>query len=221
LGLVVVAVATLAAIFYYQNTTSVYFVRFYPDAMYLDNAQPIALAGEKTDQSRQVITAIRRGKHIVHYEVTNADRYYAELAVNRGINNIELKFKELRLPSLLTRLDLTESKQALKNETFNYQLYGHNGEIIPYTAELTLQLNSEADSVSNDQFAGTLKLNNKVYDIALQYLSHKLSDKEAKHFAPVLVYQDDYHAYYYKYYLYKSTFEFEFYAVFKPVLAAK
>jgi class 3 adenylate cyclase len=221
LALVAIAVATLAAIFYYQNTSSVYFVRFYPDAMYLDNTQPIALAGEKTDQSRQVITEIKRGKHIVHYEVTNADRYYAELNINRGINNIELKFKELRLPSLLTRLDLTESKQAL----FNYQLYGHNGEIIPYTAELTLQLNSEADStnadVINDQFAGTLKLKNKIYNIASQHLTHKLSDTEAKHFATVLVYEDDYHAYYYKYYLYKSTFEFEFYAVFKPVLAAK
>ena len=222
LMLVAVSIATLAAIFYYKNTTSVYFVRFYPDAMYLDNAQPIALAGQKTDQSRQVITDIKRGKHIVHYEVTKSDRYYAELAINSGINNVELKFKELRLPSLLNRLDLTETKQALKHETDRYELYGHDGEKIPFIAELSLQTTSKADSnhadVINDQFSGALKINNKAYDIPPQHLTHRLSDTSAKRFAPVLIYQDEYHAYYYKYYAYKTTVEFEIYAEFKPVV---
>jgi class 3 adenylate cyclase len=225
LALVAIAIATLAAIFYYQNTTSVYFVRFYPDAMYLDNAQPIALAGEKTDQSRQVITEIKRGQHIVHYDVTKSDRYYAELNVNRGINNVELKFKELRLPDLLNRLDFNETKQLLKHEAASYELYGHNGEKIPFSADLSLQINSEVDKnnsdVINDQFEGSLKINNKVYDIAPQHFTHRLSDTEAKRFAPVLVYEDDYHAYYYKYYVYKTVFEFEFYAQFKSVLVQK
>jgi class 3 adenylate cyclase len=225
LMLVAVSIATLAAIFYYQNTTSVYLVRFYPDAMYLDNSQPIALAGQKTDQSRQVITDIKRGRHIVHYDVTKSDRYYADMNINSGINNIELKFKELRLPSLLNRLDLNETKQALKHETASYELYGHDGEKIPFIAELSLQLNSEVDSnntdVINDQFAGALKINNKVYDIAPQHFTHRLSDTEAKRFAPVLVYEDEYQAYYYKYYVYKTTVEFEIYAEFKPVITQK
>jgi class 3 adenylate cyclase len=221
LVLVTAAVATLAAMFYLQNTTSVYFVRFYPDAMYLDNTQPIALAGEKTDQSRQVITDIKRGRHIVHYEITKSDRYYAELTIKNGINNIEPKFKELRLPSLLNRLDLTENKQASKQEAASYELYGHDGEKIPFITELNLNATSVADKnnadIINNQFSGALKINNKVYDIAEQHFTHRLSDTEAKRFAPVLVYQDDYQAYYYKYYVYKSTVEFDFYGEFKPV----
>ena len=222
LVLVAASIATLAAIFYYKNTTSVYFVRFYPDAMYLDNSQPIALAGQKTDQSRQVITDIKRGKHIVHYEVTKSDRYYADLAINSGINNIELKFKELRLPSLKKFVSaLAKENKLSATENFNYQLYGYNGEKIPMTGEINLQITSYPDdkdrALIHDQYAGSLKINDKVYTIAQQSFTHKRSDTEAKRIEPVLIYQDEYHAYYYKYYAYQTTFDAEIYAVFKPV----
>lgn len=217
LALVAFAIATLGAMFYFQKS-EVYLVRFYPDSMYLDNLQPIALAGQKTDSSRRVINQIKRGKHIVHYDVTDSDRYYADLNIDYGVNNIELKFTEHRLPSLQNRLDLTETKQAVKNETFNYELYNNNGEKIPFTAEIKLQLNSIVDAdLAHDQYTGSLKINNKVYDIAPQSITHKLSDTEAQRFDPVLLYEDQYHAYYYKSYVYKTTFEVEIYAVFKPV----
>jgi class 3 adenylate cyclase len=224
LALVAFAIATLGAMFYFQKS-EVYLVRLYPEGLYLDNSQPVGLAGQKTDSSRRVINHIKRGKHIVHYDVTDSDRYYADLNIDSGINNIELKFKELRLPDLLNRLDLTTTKQATKNESFNYELYGQNGEKIPYTAELVIKLNSDVDTrdanLIHNQYAGSLKLNNKVYDIAPQSFIHKLSDTEAKRSEPVLLYQDDYHAYYFKYYANQTTFEFELYAVFKPVVAQK
>ncbi len=224
LALVAFAIATLGAMFYFQKA-EVYLVRLYPDNLYLDNSQPIGLAGQKTDSSRRVINKIKRGKHIVHYDVTDSDRYYADFNIDSGINNIELKFKELRLPDLLNRLDLSTTKQAVKNESFSYELYGRNGEKIPYTAELNIKLNSDIDAKDADlihnQYAGSLKLNDKVYDIAPQSFTHKLSDTEAKRFDPVLLYEDDYHTYYYKYYANKTTFEFELYAVFKPMATQK
>lgn len=219
--LVLISIAITAAVFYSQKT-EVQLVRFYPDGMYLDNAQPIALAGEKSDSSRRVLTDIKRGKHIVHYAVTDSDRYYAELDVNRGINTVELRFKELRLPSLLTRVSsLAKENKLADQQAFNYVLYNNNGEKIPFAVELNLQLSSyvnskQADLIDN-AYSGSLKINDKVYVIAPQQFTHTLADTEAKRIDPVLVYQDDYHAYYYKYYAYKTTFEVDFYGVFKPV----
>ena len=222
LMLVTFAIATLAAIFYYKKT-DVYFVRFYPDVMYLDNSQPIALAGQKTDSSRQVLTNFKHGNHIVHYEVTHSDRYYADINVDYGVNSIELKFKELRLPSLKKFVSsLAKENSVSAKESFNYQLYGHNGEKIPVAAEISLQITSYPDDkdsdLIHDQYAGSLKINDKVYPIAQQAFTHKRSDPAAQRIEPVLVYQDNYHAYYYKYYAYKTSFDVEFYAVFKPVI---
>jgi class 3 adenylate cyclase len=222
LVLVTVAIATLAAIFYYKKT-DVYFVRFYPEAMVLDNSQPIALAGEKSDSSRQVLTNIKHGNHIVHYEVTHSDRYYADLAVDYGVNSIELNFKELRLPSLKKFVSaLAKENKLSTTESFNYQLYGYDGEKIPMTGEISLQITSYPDDkdsdLIHDQYAGSLKINDKVYPIAQQAFTHKRSDPEAQRIEPVLVYQDNYHAYYYKYYAVQTTFDVEIYAVFKPVL---
>lgn len=224
LTLLAFAIGTLGAMYYFQKA-EVYFLRFYPENMYLDNAQPIGLAGQKTDSSRRVINHVKRGKHIVHYDVTGTDRYYAEIDVESDINNIELKFKELRLPELLNRLDLTETKQAEKNQSFSYELYGQNGEKVPYTAELNLELSSEPDSKNADlihsKYVGSLKLNGKVYEIPAQSFDHKISDNIVKHIDPVLLYQDQYHNYYYDYYTNKTMFEFNMYAVFKPVVAQK
>ncbi len=222
LMLVAVSIATLAAMFYYKKT-EVYLVRFYPDAMVLDNSQPIALAGQKTDSSRQVLTDIKHGNHIVHYEVTHSDRYYADINVDYGVNSIELKFKELRLPSLKKFVSALAKESSLSaKESFNYQLYGHNGEKTPVAGEISLQITSYPDDkdsdLIHDQYAGSLKINDKVYPIAQQAFTHKRSDPEAKRIEPVLIYEDKYHAYYYKYYAVQTTFDVEIYAVFKSVL---
>ncbi|MDD1616279.1 MAG: hypothetical protein CG439_1417 [Methylococcaceae bacterium NSP1-2] len=222
LMLVTFSIATLAAIFYYKKT-DVYFVRFYPEAMYLDNSQPIALAGQKTDSSRQVLTNFKHGNHIVHYEVTHSERYYADITVDYGVNSIELKFKDLRLPSLKKFVSALAKESSLSaKENFNYQLYGYNGEKIPVTGEISLQITSYPDDkdsdLIHDQYAGSLKINDKVYPIAQQAFTHKRSDPAAQRIEPVLIYQDDYHAYYYKYYAVQTTFDVEIYAVFKPVI---
>jgi len=220
--LVLATIAITTAVFYLQKA-EVYLVRFYPDAMYLDNSQPIALAGEKTDQSRRVLTDIKRGKHIVHYDVTDSDRYYAELEIKHGINNIELKFKELRLPSLQKRVSaLAKENKVQEQQTFDYQLYDNNGNKIPFTVDVKLQLSSYPDdkdaNLIHDQYSGSLNINDKLYDIAAQSVTHKRSDADAHRIEPMLIYEDDYHAYYYKYYAYQTTFEFELDAVFKPVV---
>jgi class 3 adenylate cyclase len=219
--LVLVTAAITAAVFYLQKA-EVYFVRFYPEAMYLDNSQPIALAGEKPDQSRKVITDIKRGKHIVHYEVTHSDRYYADLDIQRGINNIELKFKELRLPSVQRYVSsLAKENKVQEHQTFSYALYDNHGDKIPFSVAINLQLSSYPDGKNtdliHDQFAGAVTVNGKSYDITEHEFTHKRSDTDAQRSEPVLIYEDDYHAYYYKYRASQVSFEFEVYAVFKPV----
>jgi len=220
--LVLVTAAITAAVFYLQKA-EVYLVRFYPEAMYLDNSQPIALAGEKPDQSRKVITDIKIGKHIVHYEVTHSDRYYADLDIQRGINNIELKFKELRLPSVQRYVSsLAKENKVQERQTFSYALYDNHGDKIPFNVDINLQLSSYPDGKNtdliHDQYAGAVTVNGKAYDIAAHEFTRKRSDTDAQRSDPVLIYEDAYHAYYYKYRAYQVSFEFEVYAVFKPVL---
>jgi class 3 adenylate cyclase len=219
LALIVVTVASTAAFFYYQKPT-VHFVRFYPDGMYLDNAQVVSLAGQKTDSARRLLNNVTRGKHIVFYSVTDSDRYYADFTVDSGVNNVELKFKESRLPSLQKGVSSLAKESKLQDkQTFNYVLYDKKGEAIAMTAELSLVISSypDGDSIRN-QYEGSLVLNGKHYDIASQSFSHLLSDHETKRLDPVLLYEDDYHAYYYKAYALNTHFEFEVYGVFKPVV---
>jgi class 3 adenylate cyclase len=219
LVLIFLTAASTAAFFYYQKPI-VHFVRFYPEGMYLDNVQVVSLAGQKTDSARRLLNNVTRGKHIVFYSVTNSDRYYADFTVDSGVNNIELKFKELHLPSLQKHVSFMAKENKLQDtQTFNYVLRDKKGEPIAMTAVLSLTINSYPDGdLVRNQYAGSLVLNGKNYDIASQSFTHQFSDNEAKYLAPILLYEDDYHAYYYKAYALNTNFEFEVYAVFKPVV---
>jgi YHS domain-containing protein len=140
--------------------------------------------------------------------------------VDSGVNNIELKFKELHLPSLQKHVSFMAKENKLQDtQTFNYVLRDKKGEPIAMTAVLSLTINSYPDGdLVRNQYAGSLVLNGKNYDIASQSFTHQFSDNEAKYLAPILLYEDDYHAYYYKAYALNTNFEFEVYAVFKPVV---
>lgn len=217
LAVLIVLVSSLGGYFYLKP--SVYLVRLHPEGLYLNDKQPISLAGEKTDQSRRILNHLSVGRHIIYYDVTQSQRYYAELDITRGQNNIEPVFKALSLPSILARLDINEQKSLIKTEKFNYALYDKQGQLLPFNAELSVTLNSvpdvESPDIMQDNYQGALILNGKTYDIDTRAFGHRLSDENSQPIAPVLIYEDEYQAYYFKGYVYKTTFEFDMYALFK------
>jgi hypothetical protein len=117
---------------------------------------------------------------------------------------------------------LAKENKLQEHQTVNYALYDNHGDKISFAVDLDLQLSSYPDDTDtdliHDQYQGSVTINGKVYNIAPQSFTHKRSDTEAKRSEPVLVYEDAYHAYYYKYNVYQTTFELEVYAVFKPVV---
>lgn len=221
LSLIVLTAAITATIFFYQQT-EVWFLSFYPEKMILDHHKRIVLTGEKTDEARLVKDPISAGKHIVHYAITDSVRYYAELDIQYGKNNLKPKFKELRLPSLNNRLSLTEERnEATKHRSFNYFLYSNAGEKINYQVDLELTLSNQVDEqdkdLSHDQLSGVVKINDRSIKWGPVEQKHRFSATRSTRVQPVLIYEDEYHAYYYQYYVYKTTFDVTLLAKFKPV----
>lgn len=221
LSLIVLTAAITAGIFFYQQT-EVWFLNFYPQQMVLDHQTRIVLTGEKKDEARLVKDPISAGKHIVHYAITDALRYYAEIDIQYGNNNLKPKFKELRLPTLNNRLSLTEERnEATRNRSVNYFLYADNGKKTEYQADLELTLSNQVDEqdkdLSHDQLSGVIKINDQLIKWGPVEQEHRFSAKRSTRVQPVLIYEDEYHAYYYQYYVYKTTFNVTLTAKFKPV----
>lgn len=128
----------------------------------------------------------------------------------------------MRLPSVQRYVSSSAKENKVQEQqTFSYTLYDNNGDKIPFSVDINLQLSSYPDSKNTDliydQFAGAVTINGKAYDITQHEFTHKRSDTDAQRSELVLIYEDAYHAYYYQYRAYQVSFEFEVFAVFKPV----
>ena len=105
-----------------------------------DNTK-LTLAGKKTDTSRLVTNELAPGKQVIYYTVGKNFRYYTEIELKRGANQIKPNFKEWRLPSLSYRLDRDELENSIytKNKNFSYlELKGV--ELKEYSAELSIKV---------------------------------------------------------------------------------
>lgn len=101
------------------EATSVYLSDINVESPYLDFATPLALDGSAEDESRQVMLELRPGPHVVHYDVADAVRYYAELDVQRGENRIRPAWEESRIPTISRRIELGDTPvEATREGTF-------------------------------------------------------------------------------------------------------
>ncbi len=215
LGIFLLGAGLALSLLLYQNT-SVWFVKLHAAEVYLDQKEKIVLKGERTQEVRQALNRIPPGPHLLHYDIHWQVKYYMEILVKRGKNYIEPKFVENWLPALSRRLDFSaddKSRQevnALKQ--FSYLLYDKANRKMENQAIIEFSIKGKQVPTQPEQVVFNLdwnvSLNGK--DISREQmtltsvLSHPESTKKTR-----IIYEDEEHYYYLKYFMHRSSAELE------------
>lgn len=189
----------------------VYFKGLYATEAFLDFKTP--LATKKVNDSsdiKKALTDISAGKHLIHYNVTKALRYFAEISVKNGKNTIPLNFAESRLPAIQINYSVPKKSDdsiERKNEN-NYMLYTKNSlKKLQHKAAIQAKIHmtkTNKDSISYTvSYILSLDGNEKAKkEINLQ---SNLQSKERTGPVKEIIYEDNDH-YYFIEYSYKGKF---------------
>lgn len=216
IALLLLGASLAAGIFWYQQT-EVWLQKPYPDALVLDQHQPLVLSGMQQDDARRSMTEIAPGKHLLHFPVTASDRYYAEIEVVRGSNQLKPKFIELRLPELFYRAEpvateaLVQGIEDHRNGRYDYLLYDNNGEKLAYKSEVVLMVHrsiAEENGVSvfRAKIDGSVTVNGKTVVLGPIERSLAVDAPGTGYTDWQPLYEDSLHQYVYRYLL-SNTFQ--------------
>ena len=137
-ALVLVGVAGTVAYGRFQ-TTELWLAQYRPELSYLDGTTEVRLEGEPGDNERKLLVDMRPGTHVLHYDVADAVRYYAEIELERGENHVRPEFAESRLPTLYRFLALGD-EPVVGNREGTYFFYGSEGERLERAATLAISV---------------------------------------------------------------------------------
>ncbi|MDA1104836.1 MAG: adenylate/guanylate cyclase domain-containing protein [Gemmatimonadetes bacterium] len=120
------------------QTTEVWLAEYAPPLSYLDGEE-LRLEGEEGDNERRVLLDVGPGRHVLHYDVADAVRYYAELDLERGENHVRVDFEESRLPTTYRYRALgDEPIEGTRQES--YFFYDRDGERVEHTTALFIRV---------------------------------------------------------------------------------
>ncbi|MBP8962664.1 MAG: adenylate/guanylate cyclase domain-containing protein [Opitutaceae bacterium] len=151
LGVVLVGAALVYGIMRYQRT-EVYFANWGPELTIVDQKQPLALIGVRSQESQLAVTPFSIGHHLLQQDVSARMRNYMEVEIKRGLNVIAPKLETLYMPNLSRRLDFHPGRreQVEATQTFTYPLYDKANRRIDSKAELSVSIKGEPDKDNPD-----------------------------------------------------------------------
>ena len=114
-----------------------------------------APGGEPGDSERKLLVDMRPGTHVLHYDVADAVRYYAEIELERGENHVRADFAESRLPTLYRYRALGDEPVEASREG-TYFFYGSEGERLVRAARLAIRSLSTVVRHSGNQLESNL-----------------------------------------------------------------
>ena len=136
-ALVLLGVAGSVAYSRFQ-ATELWLAQYGPELSYLDGTTEVRLEGEPGDSERKLLVDMRPGTHVLHYDVADAVRYYAEIELERGENHVRADFAESRLPTLYRYRALGDEPVEASREG-TYFFYGSEGERLVRAARLAIR----------------------------------------------------------------------------------
>ena len=104
LGVFLVGAALVYGIMRYQRT-EVYFANWGPELTIVDQKQPLALIGVRSQESQLAVTPLPVGRHLLHQDISARMRNYMEVKIKRGLNVIAPEMSTVYMPTLKRRLD--------------------------------------------------------------------------------------------------------------------
>ncbi len=145
-GVLVLGAGVLFGINRYQRT-EVYFTNWSGDLPLVDQRQVLALAGDRTQESRAAITPLPVGRHLLQQNINARLRNYMEVDIQRGLNVVVPALTAVYLPDLERRLDFEPGRreQTEAHETYAFPLYDRNNRRLDTTAELWVSIKGRPD----------------------------------------------------------------------------
>jgi class 3 adenylate cyclase len=217
--LLIIAGVLIAFGFSTYQSTEVSFVRFYPERLMIDGEQLVVLDGTNSDDSRKSLIDIPKGHHVLHFDVSAATRYYAEVDVERGKNFLEPVFNAVRLPSFNHRQGIEEGNNQSSNKTKSYEYYYFvDGVKIEYKSSIDLDLNSQlveenANSIEHE-ISITIKINGTIFTKNITDV-YDINEKNSKRIEDGIIFEDDFHKYVVSYYLTSTVVDISVRSYFK------
>ncbi len=146
LGVLVLGAAAVFGFMQYQKT-EVYFTSWTHELTIVDQKQPLALAGDRKQDSRLVITPLPVGRHLLQQDINYQVRNYMELEIKRGLNIITPAMVTVYLPALERRLNFQpgHEEQVEARESYSYPLYDKNNRRQDNKADVSLSIKGEPD----------------------------------------------------------------------------
>ncbi|HPG18942.1 MAG TPA: hypothetical protein PK392_14135, partial [Opitutaceae bacterium] len=135
----------------YQRT-EVYFANWGPELTIVDQKQPLALIGVRSQESQLAVTPLPVGRHLLHQDISARMRNYMEVEIKRGLNVIAPEMTTVYMPSLKRRLDFHAGRreQVEATQTFTYPLYDKANQRIDSNAELSVSIKGAPDKDNPD-----------------------------------------------------------------------
>ena len=156
-----VLLGAIGAVAYLQwEATEVWLSGMNVQNPYLDDSTPVLLDGTPEDESRLLLADVGPGPHVLHYDVADAVRYYAELDLRRGENRLRPEWGESRIPTLSRRIELGDEPVDARREG-TFFVYGADAERVDHDVVLEIGLEAASGDSggavgSADQLVATL-----------------------------------------------------------------
>jgi class 3 adenylate cyclase len=141
LGVLLAGAAVIFGVMRYQRT-EVYFSNWSAEQTIVDQKQLLALAGDRSQDTRAAITPLPIGRHLLQQNINWQVKNYMEVDIKRGLNVVAPAFAAVYLPGLERRLDFApgHEEQVEAHETYSYPLYDKENRRLDTKAELSLSI---------------------------------------------------------------------------------
>lgn len=137
------------------EATEVYLSDMNVQDPYLDFTTPVVLEGAPEIESRLLLADVRPGPHVLHYDVADAVRYYAELDVERGENRVQPRWTESRIPMISRRIEAGDETLEASREG-DFVVYGADNLRIDRSARLEITMDAVRSPDDADELVATM-----------------------------------------------------------------
>jgi class 3 adenylate cyclase len=179
------------------SAAEVWLVDYAPEASYLDRGTEVLLDGDRSQSERRLLVDVSPGTHVLHYDVADPVRFYAQLEVERGENYLSPDFFESRLPTLYRFSEAGEEPAQASREQ-SYVIFDSEGRRVDHDARIALAVavSSAPDDPETavSELSWSLELDGETIADTTRTYSHAAGDPDDFE-EDIELYADDYHRY--------------------------
>ncbi len=200
--------------------SEVYFISLNALEPILDLTTPLVLIDvEGTDNTKKPLIPITPGRHVIHFVVSDIVNYFYEFDAGPGKNLLSVKFVRSELPGVQVNLFLQDDeKQQTRKSVQEYFYYTRgNLEKKNLTGQIEVSVKGVQESSETAQFTiqYSVLIDNKEKARDVMTVDSPMNSSGSTYSDPLMLFEDDYHAYYVRYSYNNDSIQINLDAAFK------